>query len=330
MSERLVWVDVTKGWLILLVIMGHCIAATIGNDAANVDYWWCLIYSFHMPAFIAISGYLNYRGATKNSIKVGKVANRRFQQLMVPFFVWSLIKYATEGTPLKFYNCILYPTNTFWFLWALFFIVIFFSLFDWFSQKTMFNQEVIMGVVCLGCAGTMAVLKDVRLFGIQYVLYYFIFYCLGYYINKYRLLTCKKWVIAILLLVWFVMGSFWRPRELPEFIHLTGEMASMFRFVYKFAVAFVAVFAMFSFATLALSKKCNWNDMICRVGAVSLGIYTFHLTFVNICVNLLKHIVTNDIALVLVSFVTLSMVSYIVVILLGKWKWSARVMLGKF
>ena len=330
MSKRLVWADATKGWLILLVIMGHCIAATIGNDAANVDYWWCLIYSFHMPAFIAINGYLNYRGENYNPIKVGKVVNRRFQQLMVPFLVWSVIKYATEGALLNCYNCILYPTNTFWFLWALFFIVIFFSLFDWVSQKTKFKQEVIMGVVCLGCAVIMAVLKDVRIFGIQYVLYYFIFYCLGYYINKYRLLTYKKWVIAILLLAWFVMGSFWRPRELPEFIHLTGGMFTMFRFVYKFAVAFVAVFAMFSFAPLALSKKCNWNDIICRLGAVSLGIYTFHLTFVNVCVNHLKHIITNDIALVLVSFVILSIVSYIVVSLLSKWKWSARVLLGKF
>lgn len=62
MNNRLIWADSIKGWLILLVIIGHCIASIIGNDAANLDYWWCLIYSFHMPAFIAISGYLNYRG----------------------------------------------------------------------------------------------------------------------------------------------------------------------------------------------------------------------------------------------------------------------------
>lgn len=62
MNNRLIWADSIKGWLILLVIIGHCIASIIGNDAANHDYWWCLIYSFHMPAFIAISGYLNYGG----------------------------------------------------------------------------------------------------------------------------------------------------------------------------------------------------------------------------------------------------------------------------
>lgn len=58
MRQHLVWADAIKGWLILLVILGHCIASTIGNDAANVNYWWCLIYSFHMPVFMAVSGYL--------------------------------------------------------------------------------------------------------------------------------------------------------------------------------------------------------------------------------------------------------------------------------
>lgn len=86
MNNRLIWADSIKGWLILLVIIGHCIASIIGNDAANLDYWWCLIYSFHMPAFIAISGYLNYRGENQiNPIRVDVIIKRRFQQLIVPF-----------------------------------------------------------------------------------------------------------------------------------------------------------------------------------------------------------------------------------------------------
>lgn len=330
MANRIVWVDSLKGLLILFVIMGHCIATTIGNNAANSDYWWCLIYSFHMPAFIAISGYLNYRSDRSNPMQVGKVVNRRFQQLMIPFLVWSVIKYAVEGDLLNCYNCILYPTNTFWFLWALFFIVALFSFFDWVAQKAMIKQEVIMGAACLGCAATMLVLKDIRIFGIQYVLYYFIFYCLGYYINKYCLFTNKVWALVLLLLAWFTMGSFWHPRELPEFIPFTGGLATTFRFVYKFSVALVGVFAIFSLVQLTMNKNGKIVKLISSIGSVSLGIYTFHLTFVNICVNQLRSCISSDTTLVFFSFVILSSLSYIATTLISKWRWSARIFLGKF
>ena len=98
MSKRLVWADATKGVLMLLVILGHCIANVIGNEAANTNYWWCLIYSFHMPAFIAISGYLNYRSERKNGYnQLLGLVYRRFRQLIVPFLIWSVIFYVVKG-----------------------------------------------------------------------------------------------------------------------------------------------------------------------------------------------------------------------------------------
>jgi len=56
--KRLIWADSLKGILIVLVVLGHSIQASmmkLGGDFLN-DYLWNLIYSFHMPAFIAISG----------------------------------------------------------------------------------------------------------------------------------------------------------------------------------------------------------------------------------------------------------------------------------
>lgn len=325
--NRLVWADSLKGWLILLVIMGHCIASTIGNDAANTNYWWCLIYSFHMPAFIAISGYLSYRGTNHLNVRGG--VSRRFQQLMVPFLVWSVIKYAVNGKLPYCYHSILQPTNTFWFLWALFFIVVLFSIFDWLSNKIKIRQEVIMSLACICCAGTMVVFKDIRILGIQYILYYFIFYCLGYYINKYQLLTNKTWLILLLLFVWFVMGSFWRPHELPKYISLTGELATMCRFIYKFAVALVAISAIFSLAPLTLNRKNRLNEIICQLGSISLGIYTFHLTFVGKICEILRLVCRESIFVVWISFILITVLSYFVVILIGKYKLPARCLLGK-
>ena len=61
MNNRLVWADRLKGILIVLVVLGHAIQQTM-NEACFDNHLWNYIYSFHMPAFMAISGFLSYRG----------------------------------------------------------------------------------------------------------------------------------------------------------------------------------------------------------------------------------------------------------------------------
>ena len=55
-KKRVKWADSLKGILILLVVLGHSIQGVYGE---NVDscLLWNVIYSFHMPAFFAISGF---------------------------------------------------------------------------------------------------------------------------------------------------------------------------------------------------------------------------------------------------------------------------------
>ena len=60
LNPRLLWADSLKGWLMLLVILGHAIQ-TVMPEACYQNHIWNLIYSFHMPAFMAVSGYFAYR-----------------------------------------------------------------------------------------------------------------------------------------------------------------------------------------------------------------------------------------------------------------------------
>ena len=63
MRKRIEWADAFKGILILLVVLGHSIQSVCiqrDEDFMN-NYLWNLIYSFHMPAFMAMSGYLAFR-----------------------------------------------------------------------------------------------------------------------------------------------------------------------------------------------------------------------------------------------------------------------------
>ena len=61
MKERLIWADALKGLLMILVIIGHAIQ-TVEQEACETNHLWNIIYSFHMPAFMAVSGWLAYRG----------------------------------------------------------------------------------------------------------------------------------------------------------------------------------------------------------------------------------------------------------------------------
>ena len=113
-KNRLVWADNMKGMLITLVVLGHAIQYTL-LSGCFYDHVWNYIYSFHMPAFMAVSGFLNYR-PNKDMISRSSIVYRRFLQLIVPFFLWELIYiFIHESfTITSLASIVLHPT--YWFL----------------------------------------------------------------------------------------------------------------------------------------------------------------------------------------------------------------------
>ena len=119
-KERLIWVDSLKGILMLLVVYGHAIA-NVRGEAINDLNLWNMMYSFYMPAFMAVSGWLTYRpGATPGKYNV---IIKWVRQLIIPYLSWSLIKYLLGGgnTFGGLTQIILKPDSFLWFLWVLFF-----------------------------------------------------------------------------------------------------------------------------------------------------------------------------------------------------------------
>ena len=80
MKTKINYIDYSKGIAILFVIFGHVYS---GNNIATT---W--IYSFHMPLFFIISGFLlklNKNKDTKSMIL------KKFKSLMVPYILFSII-----------------------------------------------------------------------------------------------------------------------------------------------------------------------------------------------------------------------------------------------
>ena len=56
-------IDVLRGWAIILVVFGHCMEYASGHEFFSVNgiynnLIFKVIYSFHMPLFACISGWL--------------------------------------------------------------------------------------------------------------------------------------------------------------------------------------------------------------------------------------------------------------------------------
>lgn len=86
-ATRQKYLDVAKGIGILLVVMGHCIPdastfQTISNQ--GFAFFHKIIYSFHMPLFFFISGFLA-KTVADSSQKIN-LLRKKFSRLLVPYF----------------------------------------------------------------------------------------------------------------------------------------------------------------------------------------------------------------------------------------------------
>lgn len=78
MAKRIEWIDVAKGLLIFLVILGH---SDIHNITATI------INSFHMAAFFVLSG-ITYKS---ERLTLKELLIKKFRTLLVPYFIFASI-----------------------------------------------------------------------------------------------------------------------------------------------------------------------------------------------------------------------------------------------
>lgn len=178
MRVRLCYLDVLKGILIILVVLGHAIQATFPNYLHN--FLFRFIYSFHMPLFFVISGFLTYRGMQGHDDKLMK----RAVQLLIPFVCWAfispLLTYGSFNMD-KTVKALLYPDNGLWFLYNLFFYNAIFFLSERWAERGM-KQEYIFAGFFMVLYLLMAIFHT--MFNITQICWYMPFFAIGYYGRK--------------------------------------------------------------------------------------------------------------------------------------------------
>lgn len=336
--KRIEWADALKGFLIIMVILGHAIQSVCihrGGDFMN-NYFWNLIYSFHMPAFMAISGFLAYRKNSCRDINIKSLVDviwRRFRQLIIPFLIWSIVLYVVNHNVNDIYEYVLFPNKSYWFLWALFFIVVIFNIADWLSYRLRIKQEVVMLLTTVFLWGIRFILPDSKMLGFDYISYYFLYYTGAYYIHKYSTIIPQKTsVLWVLAFIWFVLGSFYKAKGVPLPLNWISIIpGSLLSIIYRILSAVVFIFLMFGIGHRINIGKDALSRLLTEFGKVSLGLYVVHMVIRTPVVKGLDALMPTcpEWLLTVMTFLVLSALSIALVILFAKNRFTSIWLLGK-
>ena len=155
--------DILKVLTIILVVLSHTTYYKISSNYGGIDYQHFLVsensiflykvfdkirlvlYYFHMPLFMALSGALFYTQVQKNKwVSLADLMKNKFKRLMIPFFLFTIF----YTLPIKYFSSyfkdigiikavigqlFLLGNSHLWYLYALF--IIFFISFYVFKKN---------------------------------------------------------------------------------------------------------------------------------------------------------------------------------------------------
>lgn len=319
-SKRILWVDNLKGFLILLVVLGHCIQQI--NSAYQADLLFRYIYSFHMPLFIFVSGYVCYRETMQwNTIR------KRFFQLIIPFLVWTGVSAISSCDAYVITDIILRPERGLWFLWALFFISTINIISTRIAYKLRTHEEIVNFIIAVGL---FVGLRYVDIFCLPTIGKFYLFYVLGFYCRKYSSNLEgkeKKCVLVLLLAIFLILGYFSMQGAPPTF--MSSNSNALYGKLYN---TIVSLFAIAGFVVM-FKKGFNKSSVLCKIGVETLGIYAIHRPIMSLLqlqwINTTppsSFIYYIELALL---WIFLSVLSYYAVLLLDKNKYTSFLFNGK-
>lgn len=309
MKERCGYIDVVKALTIYLVVLGHVIQFWQYQDCWWTDRVFLLIYSFHMPLFMMVSGLVvgMYRKTTPYLLFIRK----RFVQLIVPYLSWAFIDVLRKDN-LDCCMIFTYPNNFLWFLWALFFISIMVE------ACLNINKAYIRCFRYIILLIVMLVLKKIfgSMFAIDKISLYLIFYILGVELGKrkYKESLIKK--AAWLFPIWFLMAFIYK---------WGGNMHNVI--LNQLFIYIMPLSGCLTFISLVFNlKKMLEKRFVLKIGTVTLGIYAIHYILIDIFCLLIR--LNHNILLCLVGSIIIVVLCLFLIEIIHKNKILSFLLLG--
>lgn len=286
MSSRIEWIDALKGFAIFSVVLGHCVTDSMSSNtfpeyAVFLKILYDFIYSFHMPLFFIISGYVFYVSKSYQKYKVKVI------DFTIIYTIWCSLMWASKVvmakdvnnpvTLIDLFSIVYKPIMIYWYLYVLIFIYL---------VASVLKIEKVTGKVLFFSAIIAVGAKFLNLnIGIanQFLYHMYFFLAGGYCFSSSLLNKVRK---SDFLLSIFVLG-------VNCLIYLLGSSVPEAILVFKgFIIANVASLACF----YAISNVKPMNALV-LMGANTLQIYVMHCFFTGGLRVLFKHLACSNIYL---------------------------------
>ncbi len=302
--ERIGYIDALKGFAILCVVLGHIALGYLQSNAIPnaKDIFhsiYQLTYAFHMPLFMAISGYLYYTayfdeaGCPKRKKLNLQVLNLVAIYLLfsIGYGIFKLIfgRFANNDIAVKdVLLIVIRPIAVYWYLYVLIALYLIFSIHGLLNR----NKWMLLGFVALLSVASNFV--DYRcLFELKRMIYYALFFYLGISYKKYG-----KWIFDNLILALPLLGvsvvllvGFWK-----EDIATVPVINSI--------VAFgIVLVVWYMFQHINQLSECH---LLKFIGKHSLEIYVIHSVVITACRAIIPKTGISNVWFIVISIFIIS------------------------
>lgn len=209
---------ILKGIGIILVILGHSFSFTgfniVDNNFIN-KYIFYTIYSFHMPLFFMIAGFLtsNYKDNLNKKFYISKI-----KRLLIPYIFINIIDAIPRHLFSNLVNnknngiekIIFYSGAATWFVYTLFILFLIFPIIEKYIIKR--DKYYLFGIV-LFILNLFEIGSNIKIFTIDRLIYMSFYFYIGYVLKKDYKKICGiilgNRYFYIIVLLFFIIGRFY-------------------------------------------------------------------------------------------------------------------------
>lgn len=320
-ENRIYALDNLKGALIILVVLGHCIQYST-NNFDNI-FLFRFIYAFHMPLFMWVSGYVNYREGDTDL----RIIKRRSIQLVLPFVSWTILTACLSQNFSYIWDVVLNPTLSVWFIWDLFLIICFSTLVNYYSEKYK-KENLISTIIAFFLAEAIVKIFNINILDISHALDMGVFYIIGFFMHKYKIKfkvdNIPYWIIFTCFIILCV---FWQRKSPPTFIPKAPLVVGT---LWKMLTALLGCLVIPNLFFCFVKK---YNKYLTYLGTQTLGIYVIHQMLLFKMLNVMVRWIDFQgpfyyVYIVLLAALTL-VISQVINLQLQKFRLTAFLLLGK-
>lgn len=283
-AQKIDYISYLQSFAVTLVVVGHCLPKLNGME--TLPLWAKIIhdtlYSFHMPLFFVLAGFLFMNSSYRQSENIRNFANfisNKFIRLIIPYFsigtlayllkvfVFNKFAYRPASFDIVFYvKSMLIPWDNpniyLWFLPTIFFVFLFSYLV--LNNDNYKKISPIIWVILSFAASFFSYFTHITLFNISGFLYYLFFFFAGVLLFDLKDLLMK--ILSNFGIMIFLILLFLELQIIPTFQY------HCINYILNYIVAILGIFISFS-----LSYYCCRHNIKFLWGIIDGKYYQIYL-----------------------------------------------------